>query len=147
MFLLLFIVVIILLPFYIVYKPPAILIRYFQYRWPDVLWHVSTTSKIVALTIDDGPSEYTEEIMEILKSNEDTATFFVIGSQVKGREKILQALVRNGNELGNHAMYDEPSRTLGDDALAEQIGSVEEMVHEAYAAVDVKAPGRYRFGV
>lgn len=138
-----FIVVIILLPFYIVYKPPAILIRYFQYRWPDVLWHVSTTSKIVALTIDDGPSEYTEEIMEILKSNEDTATFFVIGSQVKGREKILQALVRNGNELGNHAMYDEPSRTLGDDALAEQIGSVEEMVHEAYAAVDVKAPGRY----
>lgn len=41
-------------PFYIIYRPPSVLLRYFQYRWSDVLWRVSTSSKVVALTIDDG---------------------------------------------------------------------------------------------
>ncbi|KAL8819436.1 MAG: hypothetical protein Q9223_002119 [Gallowayella weberi] len=146
MFLLLLIPLFLLLPFYIIYKPPHILIRYFQYRWPDVLWHVplsSSGNKMVALTIDDGPSEFTEEIMEILKANGATATFFLIGSQVEGREEILRKLVREGNELGNHAMHDEPSRSLNDDALTEQINSVQRTIDQAYAAVNVESPPRY----
>ena len=89
-------------PLWFVYKPPGVLLRYFQHRWPDVLWRVSTSSKIVALTIDDGPSEYTNEILQILKSHNASATFFIIGSQVAGSEEMLRDLVRNGNELGNH---------------------------------------------
>lgn len=81
--------------------------------------------------------------MQILKTNHATATFFIIGSQVEGRKEILQQLVRNGNELGNHAMRDEPSRSLRDATLVEQIQSVEEMLHEAYAAVGVKTPPKY----
>ncbi|KAH0536188.1 hypothetical protein FGG08_006927 [Glutinoglossum americanum] len=119
------------------------LIRYFQHRWPDVLWHVPTRSKIIALTIDDGPSEYTDEIMQVLRANEATATFFIIGSQVAGREETLQNLIRNGNELGNHAMNDEPSRSLSDAALASQIESVREKLHDAYVAVDVEGPPNY----
>ena len=130
-------------PFYWVYKPPGLLIRYFQHRWPDVLWRVSTSSKVVALTIDDGPSEYTKEIMQILKSNGATATFFIIGSQVAEREEILQGLIRNGNELGNHAMFDEPSRSLSDATLTEQIQSVEGMLYKAYAAVEEMTPPKY----
>ncbi len=78
--------------------------------------------------------------MQILKANNATATFFIIGSQVHGHEGILQELLRNGNELGNHAMRDEPSRSLSDTTLVEQIQSVEEMLHDAYAAVDVVEP-------
>ncbi|KAL9610719.1 MAG: hypothetical protein Q9167_004582 [Letrouitia subvulpina] len=114
-----------------------------QRRWPDVLWRVSTSSKVVALTIDDGPSEYTDEIMHILKSNGATATFFIIGSQVAGREKTLQDLVRNGNELGNHAMHDEPSRSLSDSTLVEEIHLVEEMMHKAYDVVGEEPPPKY----
>src|SRR5436305_794168 len=84
MLILLGVMCILIMPLYLVYKPPNLLIRYFQYRWPDVLWRISTSSKIIALTIDDGPSQYTNEIMEILKSNEATATFFMIGSQIEG---------------------------------------------------------------
>ncbi|OCK79452.1 carbohydrate esterase family 4 protein [Lepidopterella palustris CBS 459.81] len=130
-------------PFYVIYKPPNFLIRYFQHRWPDVLWRVSTSSKIIALTIDDGISEYTNEIMQILKENNATATFFIIGSQVAGHEDTLQHLIRNGNELGNHAMHDEPSRSLSDATLSEQIQTVEGMLHAAYAAVDVEPPIKY----
>ena len=95
-------VCVLIAPWWFVYKPPGVLLRHFQHRWPDVLWRVSTSSKIVALTIDDGPSKYTNEIMQILKSHNASATFFIIGSQVAGNEETLQDLVRNGNELGNH---------------------------------------------
>lgn len=143
MFILLCVACILIAPFYFIYKPPAILILYFQHRWPDVLWHVSTSSKVVALTIDDGPSKYTKEIMEILSANDASASFFIIGSQVPGHEETLQSLIRNGNELGNHAMNDEPSRSLNEATLVEQINSVEGMLHAAYAAVDAEPPPRY----
>ncbi|KAL8750499.1 MAG: hypothetical protein Q9199_007029 [Rusavskia elegans] len=145
MSLLILIPTLLILPFYIIYKPPWLLIRYFQHRWPDVLWHVpiSSSKKIIALTIDDAPSEFTEEIMEILAANGATATFFVIGSQVKGREGILRDLVRNGHELANHAMYDEPSRALSDDALISQITSVEKLIDKAYTSVGLNPPPRY----
>jgi peptidoglycan/xylan/chitin deacetylase (PgdA/CDA1 family) len=132
-----------IVPFYFIYKPPAFMIRYYQRRWPDVLFQVSTSSKTIALTIDDGPSEYTHEIMEILKANGATATFFIIGSQVEGREETLQELIRNGNELANHAMHDEPSRSLSDATLTEQIGTVEDMLIKAYSAVRVQPPTKY----
>jgi peptidoglycan/xylan/chitin deacetylase (PgdA/CDA1 family) len=135
--------VVLILPFYFVYKPPDFIIRYFQRRWPDVLWRVTASSKVVALTIDDGPSEYTQEIMEILKANGATATFFIIGSQIAGHEKMLQDLIKNGNELGNHAMRDEPSRSLSDVSLASQIQSVEEMLQEAYSVTDGEKPPKY----
>ncbi|KAF6227797.1 hypothetical protein HO173_011899 [Letharia columbiana] len=137
------VVCILIAPFYLIYKPPAYLVRYFQWRWPDVLWRVSTSSKVIALTIDDGPSEYTNEIMQILKSNGATATFFIIGSQVAGQEKTLQDLIRNGNELGNHAMYDEPSRSLSDATLVDQIHSVEGILDEAYTTIDAEHPPKY----
>lgn len=130
-------------PFYVIYKPPNFLIRYFQRRWPDVLFRVSASSKVIALTIDDGPSEYTEEIMQLLKANGAAATFFIIGSQVSGREETLKHLVLNGNELGNHAMYDEPSRSLSDSSLLSQIQTVDEMIHKAYTAASVQAPPKY----
>lgn len=127
-------------PLYLVYKPPILLIRYFQHRWPDVLWHVPTTKKIVALTIDDAPSEYTAEIMSILEANDATGTFFVIGSQVSGRERVLSDLVQHGNELGNHAMHDEPSRSLSDEELAKQIKFVQQRISEAYDSANVPQP-------
>lgn len=40
-------------------------------------------------------------------------------------------------------MYDEPSRSLADTTLVEQIQSVEEMLHEAYAANDIEPPPKY----
>ncbi|KAI2629595.1 polysaccharide deacetylase [Hypoxylon sp. NC1633] len=123
-------------PFYIVYKPPPSLIAYFARRWPDVLWEVRTTKKIVALTIDDAPSEHTQEILGVLNGHEATATFFVIGGQVPGREETLADVVRSGSELGNHAMHDEPSRALSDPELTAQIEQVRQHIREAYATAE-----------
>jgi peptidoglycan/xylan/chitin deacetylase (PgdA/CDA1 family) len=131
-------------PFYIIYKPPSLLIRYFQYRWPDVLFHADVKEKVIALTIDDAPSFYTAQILDILKENDAKATFFVIGGQVAGREGELRDLVEAGMELGNHAMHDEASRALTNAQLEEQIKDVERMIDDAYSSGNVNGePARY----
>ncbi|KAI1488515.1 polysaccharide deacetylase [Biscogniauxia mediterranea] len=140
---LLAILLVFVVPFYVIYKPPRMLIRYFARRWPDVLWEVETDKKIVALTIDDAPSEHTEEILGVLNGFGATATFFVIGGQVAGREEMLADIVRSGSELGNHAMHDEPSRALSDDELTLQIEKVRDKIRAAYETGERAMPPQY----
>ncbi|KAJ8106357.1 hypothetical protein OPT61_g9590 [Boeremia exigua] len=130
-------------PFYCIYKPPNTLIRYFQRRWPDVLWHVPTAEKVIALTIDDAPSEHTRGILDVLRENDAHATFFVIGGQVAGREGVLEEMVKRGMELGNHAMHDEPSRALAPAQLQSEMVQVEASINATYAAVEVPRPPKY----
>ncbi|KAH7034904.1 nodulation protein nodB [Microdochium trichocladiopsis] len=140
---LLALLLILAVPFYVIYKPPQALIRHFVNRWPDVLWQVDTDDKVVALTIDDAPSEYTEQILDVLAANDAHATFFVIGGQVPGREDQLANIVRGANELGNHAMHDEPSRALTDAELTEQIETVRENIRAAYHTAEQRMPPQY----
>ncbi|TKA30677.1 hypothetical protein B0A50_02397 [Salinomyces thailandicus] len=129
------VLVVVVLPAYWIYKPPRFAINYFQRRFPDVLFQIDTSRKIVALTIDDAPSHDTERILDVLKANDAHATFFVIGGQVAGRENVMDAIVRQGHELGNHAMHDEPSLSLPSDVLSEEIVQVDGLIKTAYSTV------------
>ncbi|KAF3039160.1 hypothetical protein E8E12_004480 [Didymella heteroderae] len=146
MFLLFSTILTFIFPFYCIYKPPHTLIRYFQHRWPDVLWHVplgAGKEKVIGLTIDDAPSEFTRGILEVLKENEARATFFVIGGQVPGREDVLKDMVEQGMELGNHAMHDEPSRSLSPSRLQEEMQWVEQRINATYASLNLPRPPKY----
>jgi peptidoglycan-N-acetylglucosamine deacetylase len=59
--------------------------------------------KQVALTFDDGPAEHTEAILDILKKEQVKATFFLIGKNIQGREKLVQRMVQEGHGIGNHS--------------------------------------------
>ncbi|MEO1620290.1 MAG: chitin deacetylase family protein [Cyanobacteria bacterium J06632_3] len=65
--------------------------------------------KIVALTIDDGPSSATADILETINRHGAKATFFNISGNLAGYEDIVQQAVASGHELGNHLTADEPS--------------------------------------
>jgi len=58
----------------------------------------------VALTFDDGPSKYTEEIVDILKEQEAGGTFFFIGNNVTRYPKAVQYANAKGYTIGNHSM-------------------------------------------
>ncbi|KAK4552599.1 hypothetical protein LTR86_010243 [Recurvomyces mirabilis] len=128
-------ILLVVLPAYVVYKPPRFVINYFQQRFPQVLFHISTNRKIVSLTIDDAPSQHTSKILDVLKANDAHATFFVIGSQVAGRENLMDEMVRQGHELGNHAMHDEPALSLSNDVLYDEIDEVDGLIRQAYSTV------------
>lgn len=130
-------------PVYIIYKQPAFFIRWCERRWPDVLWRVKTTEKVIALTIDDGPSEHTRELLEVLQANGASATFFIIGSHVARHKGILEEIIHAGSELANHAVYDEPSRNLLDTELRSQIEVVDEIIDNAYKSCNRQKPPKY----
>jgi peptidoglycan/xylan/chitin deacetylase (PgdA/CDA1 family) len=140
MFLALAILITFITPFYIIYKPPQALIRYFQAKWPDVLFHADVKEKVIALTIDDAPSYYTNQIIDILKENDAKATFFIIGGQVKGREPELAHMIDAGMELANHAMHDEASRSVATQELQAQIKQVESLIATAYSTAHGQVP-------
>jgi peptidoglycan/xylan/chitin deacetylase (PgdA/CDA1 family) len=59
--------------------------------------------KKVAITFDDGPNpEYTEKLLDGLKERNVTATFFLIGSEVKEYPDIVKRMDEEGHLIGNH---------------------------------------------
>ncbi|MDF2457039.1 MAG: polysaccharide deacetylase family protein [Cytophagaceae bacterium] len=69
----------------------------------------SVTDKRIALTFDDGPSENTKEVLDILKKYHIKATFFLIGSKVESQQDVVKRLVEEGHEVGNHTYHHSKS--------------------------------------
>ena len=66
----------------------------------------------VALTFDDGISDYTEELLDILHRHRVKATFFILGHTLHStpNKKLLIRMVREGHIVGSHS-YDHPDLT------------------------------------
>lgn len=62
----------------------------------------STITKKAYLTFDDGPSEYTNDILNTLKEYNIKATFFVNAPSASSPEDIYKTMVNDGHVLGNH---------------------------------------------
>jgi len=55
------------------------------------------------LTIDDGPFDTTTVALDILKWKNVSASFFLLGVQIAGREAIVQRMLREGHHIGAHS--------------------------------------------
>lgn len=70
----------------------------------NVICSAKTNEKVIAISFDDGPAtNYTGEILEILKANNIKAAFFCIGNRIAGKEKIFERLNEEGHLIGNHS--------------------------------------------
>ncbi len=59
----------------------------------------------VALTFDDGPSERTAELLDVLATCRATATFFLVASSVPGGQDLVQRMIQAGHEVGSHGLH------------------------------------------
>jgi glycosyltransferase involved in cell wall biosynthesis len=65
---------------------------------------IKTQNKIIALTFDKSTSNSdTEQILQVLKSENVDATFFITGDEVKKDPAIVREIYSDGNIIGNHA--------------------------------------------
>ncbi|HEV2634071.1 MAG TPA: polysaccharide deacetylase family protein [Actinocrinis sp.] len=65
-------------------------------------YYVDAGPKVIALTLDDGPSQYTPQILEILAQYKVIATFCMIGRQVAGSASIVREVAAAGHQITNH---------------------------------------------
>jgi peptidoglycan/xylan/chitin deacetylase (PgdA/CDA1 family) len=70
----------------------------------ELVGEASTERKVVALTFDDGPSEYTERFLDVLREKDVPATFFEIGQEMPGRVAAMRRILAEGDEIGDHTM-------------------------------------------
>ncbi|WP_130811938.1 polysaccharide deacetylase family protein [Olsenella sp. Marseille-P4559] len=85
--------------------------------------------RLVALTFDDGPSQYTSQYLEILKAKGVKATFFCLGKEVDANPSAAKAIVDAGSQICSHS-YDHPDLRNSDaqtvlDQLTSSFSSIE----------------------
>ena len=60
---------------------------------------------MIALTFDDGPSKYTDEILETLKLYDVKATFFLLGSRIDSYPDTIRKMEDIGCEIASHTYH------------------------------------------
>lgn len=88
--------------------------------------------KKLALTFDDGPdAEWTPKILNVLEQTHTPATFFVIGENALEHPGLLERIVADGDEIGNHT-YDHPNlATWSEEPTRLQLNATQRLV-QAY---------------
>jgi peptidoglycan/xylan/chitin deacetylase (PgdA/CDA1 family) len=71
------------------------------------VYHGPRDQKVIALTFDDGPSESTPRVLDLLEKHRTPATFFQIGANVERLPNVARAVFAAGHEIGNHS-YTHP---------------------------------------
>src|SRR5258708_27078063 len=66
------------------------------------VYHGDRSRRAIALTFDDGPSESTPALLEILAEHNIPATFFMCGKNTRRCTSIARAVAMAGHEIGNH---------------------------------------------
>lgn len=81
----------------------------------------SRRSPRAALTFDDGPSPWTDGVLDALQQYGARATFFVLGCAIEGREEILRRVVGAGCEVGVHGFSHRSLTTMSDREVRDEM--------------------------
>lgn len=86
-------------------------------------------ARYIALTFDDGPSSYTEKIVDLLKKYNYHATFFVLGNKLNlDYKETLQKSLANGNEIGIHGYSHRSFTKMKQETIVEEITKTKKYV-------------------
>lgn len=85
----------------------------------------------IAFTFDDGPGEYTDELLDCLEENNAHATFFMLGQNVGSWESTVQRMADIGCEIGRHS-WDHPNLyNLSMDSVAKEFSDTDAALEKA----------------
>ena len=109
------------------------------------VWRGPRDRPAIALTFDDGPSESTPRLLELLERHGARATFFQCGRNVRRLPEVAREVAAAGHEIGNHTdshapLYFRSARDIGreveraQEAIAEATGSRPALFRPPYGA-------------
>ncbi len=76
--------------------------------------------KVVALTFDDGPTNLSNKILDVLNKNKVKATFFWQGNNLAGNSDIIEKAKKNKHQIANHSWDHTNGYNLGENIVWEQ---------------------------
>ena len=102
------------------------------------VWRGPRTRRALALTFDDGPTESTAQILDVLAQYNIRATFFQCGANVDRLPDVARAVAEAGHEIGNHS-YSHPLLCF------RSPGFIEQDLRRAQEAIERHAGARPRW--
>ncbi|WP_052810039.1 polysaccharide deacetylase family protein [Streptomonospora alba] len=87
-----------------------------------------TETTCVALTFDDGPSENTGEVLDLLAQHDAEATFFLSGHAIRERPAMVGRVWAAGHAVGGHGESHEPFPDLSRGELESELDAVDALI-------------------
>lgn len=91
---------------------------------------IDPNKPMIALTFDDGPCDHTNEVMQILKEHQATASFFMLGQNVKKYPETVQTMASQGFELCNHSWDHQSIDTSDRSLIAHEVFDTQDAIYE-----------------
>ena len=91
---------------------------------------IDGNKKMVALTYDDGPSTYTDTILDVYKEHGQKATFFVVGERLSWNDSQAKREVEEGHQVGNHTYGHNVLSKLKDEKIKEEQRQINQQSQE-----------------
>lgn len=98
---------------------------------------LDSSKKTVALTFDDGPNKNTLNILDTLKQNHASATFFMVGTNINNFSDTVKRISAEGHELGSHSYSHKSLLHVKNEELDKEINEVSNQVKNL-TGTDVK---------
>ena len=95
----------------------------------------------IALTFDDGPSEFTRQLLDVLKGNNVTASFFLVGNRISNYSDVVRQAYLDGHIIGDHSYSHANLSTLKTKAFNYEIGTTSALIYN----ITGKYPKFFRF--
>ena len=94
---------------------------------------VSPDGKVIYLTFDDGPSCYTEKLLDILKAYDVKVTFFVVDGE---NRDLLRRMAEDGHSIGIHSVtHDYREIYASPDAYFQDLYAMQKIIYD-YTGVE-----------
>ena len=94
----------------LLYSPPVYADPQPPQAVPGPAQGIEPGAKVLYLTFDDGPSGFTQPILDVLAQHGAKATFFMLGRQANGKQDLLRSMYDTGHGIANHT-YNHPYLT------------------------------------
>ncbi len=90
--------------------------------------------KRIALTFDDGPGQFSDELLDFLKDRGVHVTYFLIGNQVAKYSDQVRRMYEEGHELGSHTFTHPQLTKLSGKAIKKELKKADDAIYEASGA-------------
>lgn len=94
------------------------------------VWHGKRNRRSIALTFDDGPSESTPALLELLASHQIKATFFMVGQNVRRLKEIAREVSASGHDIGNHTDSHSPLYFKSPGFIYSELASAQQSIQQ-----------------
>ena len=93
----------------------------------------NNSKKYIYLTFDEGfEAGYTAKILDTLKEENVTATFFITAHYVNTASDIVQRMIDDGHIVGNHTVNHKSMPELKEETINTEVMKLHQVIYEKF---------------